>query len=877
MVLSLGIVFPASSSTMSPDSDFIGTWTGLQQEGQQFNRITLRIDTISPPDGNTDSANPSVAGWSLSGSVRVEPAMVTMRRMPEPEEAPVTGEFDPVSNMVKLQYRLHRGNPIVYGVLSQDRRRMALVFFSGGSGNLVLPVLLTAGTELPETLSPFASSREEAERLRSDMQQTGIQVVEGQARLDAIQAQIRQAQNELRQAKRDGDQEKRKLLKAKIKELRKVYRKENSAQQAIIMEQAQKMQAKQLEQLRMKNPALADANQKMLELQKQILKASNDKDLTTIIQLSQELKALKLQQRSARAQGQNLADPSSVAGDASQCPEHVVAWADELEKNGASKFHSVGQLANLFRPSVFEMHFQETLLSMDAKRRRKLGVDLRQHCSGDDNAFSRSGNLPTVAAAFADEGFQINYVSAEMAGEALDIVSLWVQKTLSSLDGHTHSADMTVLKDRSEILFNALWPNETKMANDTLASVYNETIAKEQIAQIDLLADNSDSIDSFTMLSRLPRQADWKKIKGPAGQKIMMYFNEKASMALSRHIDQTFPEAARDLGNPRKALIAGKQWYEQNDEILALFPDTKAARHFDQTFWPQRDALFRKLAPELQKEILERDQKSEVLQIASDLSLPMDSQRSGALKDITTAKSKQIAALEKKRYAASVPTAPARDPGSDPFKPDHPGAVYLNALYRHDWKTIAQEDRAFAIPLAKMMQPMHNSGIYEMMALFSGGKVQGSDIKQYMQTKMDNASMSTSMAGFFILALEHISPRCLGPNPVQIERTERWDNVVYNGLGAELYRTHHSKTYHYTVARRHREAFYQLGDPASAESLDFINGMLGQFGVKQGGVRTSMSKLSANLHGLRMAMQDLPCDGEVMHRIENALLKKALE
>ena len=872
VVLSLVVVFTASSFAMQPETDFIGTWTGLQQEGQQFNRITLQIETITRPDEKNDSGKPSVTGWSLSGSVRVEPAMVTMRRAPEPQTVPVTGEYDPVSNTVKLQYILRRSRPIVYGVLSQDKNRMALVFFSGRSGNHILPVLLTSGTELPESLSPFATSRDEAERLRSDMEQTGVQIVSGRARLDAIQSQIRDAKTELRQARSAGDKGKQKLLKAKIKELRTAYQEENSAQQAIMLEQAQKMKEKHLEQLRMKNPALADVNQKIMELQKQIVKASNDKDLSKILKLSKELKSLQQQQKSAMTQSSDQAAPLSVAAGPGQCPEHVLAWADELEKNGASNsnFRNVGQLANLFRPSVFEKHFHGTLLSMDPKERRKLGLDLRQHCSGNVSAISRSGNLSIVAAAFADEGYQINYVSAAMAGEALDIVSLWVQRTLSTLDGYTHLRDIEVLRARGEILFNALWPKETKKANDTVTSTYNMAIEKEQISQINLLADNADSIDAFIKLSLLPQQKKWEKIKGPAGQKVMKHFNEKTSMALSRYIDKTFPGAARDMQNSRKALIAGKQWYEQNSKIFSMFPDTKAARNFDQTFWTQRDELFRKLSPELKKEMLDLKQKSEVRQIASDLSLPMDSRRSGALKDITAATTKRMAALETKSCTASAP-------GSDPFKPDHPGAVYLNALYRNDWKTIVREDRAFAIPLAKMMQPMHNSGIYDMMALFSKGKVQGSDIKQYMQTKMEKASMSTSMAGFFILALEHISPKCLGPNPVHIERTERWDNVVYNGLGAELYRTHHSKTYHYTVARRHRNAFYKLGDPANAESLEYINGMLGQFGVKQGGIRSSMSKLSANLHGLRKAMQDLPCDGEVIKRIENALMKKALE
>jgi hypothetical protein len=146
-----------------------------------------------------------------------------------------------------------------------------------------------------------------------------------------------------------------------------------------------------------------------------------------------------------------------------------------------------------------------------------------------------------------------------------------------------------------------------------------------------------------------------------------------------------------------------------------------------------------------------------------------------------------------------------------------------------------------------------------------------------MQRKVENTSMSTSMAAFFIIALEHIAPQCLGPNPVQITRTKTWDEVLYNGLGTELSRTSHSQTTHYTIAGRHHRAFYQLGEPASVEVIDFINGFLGQFGTPKDGIRLSMNKFSANIRGLKMAMNKFPCDGEVMTRLEKALFKKALE
>lgn len=47
--------------------------------------------------------------------------------------------------------------------------------------------------------------------------------------------------------------------------------------------------------------------------------------------------------------------------------------------------------------------------------------------------------------------------------------------------------------------------------------------------------------------------------------------------------------------------------------------------------------------------------------------------------------------------------------------------------------------------------------------------------------------------------------------------------------------------------------------------------------MKKDGIRMSMDKFSANMRGLKMAMNDFPCDGEVMTRLEKALIKTALK
>lgn len=327
---------------------------------------------------------------------------------------------------------------------------------------------------------------------------------------------------------------------------------------------------------------------------------------------------------------------------------------------------------------------------------------------------------------------------------------------------------------------------------------------------------------------------------------------EAASRLLAdfrREFNQPYPTSL-------EALSAKVAFEKRMREISPELRNQSAFRQFEAERASLRRTDLSNAAAEVRQKMKTCGRETELASVRSTYLLPADEQTDAGISILN--------ALETRLKTVA------------PFT-GYPGAVYLNALYCNDWETVKKEDRAFAGPLARMMQPMHNSGIYDLMALLSGGTMNSRNLKGYMQRKIENASMSTSMAGFFIIALEHISPQCLGPNPIEIERTKTWDEVLYNGLGTELSRTSHSRTYHYTIASRHYRAFYQLGEPANVEVLDFTNGLLGLFGMKKDGVRLSMAKLSDNMRGLKMAMNNFPCGGEVMTRLEKALIKTALE
>ena len=165
--------------------------------------------------------------------------------------------------------------------------------------------------------------------------------------------------------------------------------------------------------------------------------------------------------------------------------------------------------------------------------------------------------------------------------------------------------------------------------------------------------------------------------------------------------------------------------------------------------------------------------------------------------------------------------------------------------------------------------------MFAIMSLASGGTIKADSLKQKVSSQIQKTTMSTTLAGFYIVALEHIKPECLGPNPVEFEQAEHWDEVLVNGYGVELSRIPHSRTYHYTVAQRHEHMFRQIGTPANIETVKFLSAILKGLGMIPDDTHSVIETLSTNLRDLRMAMDNYECNSEVLKKIEEALMKKA--
>jgi hypothetical protein len=347
-------------------------------------------------------------------------------------------------------------------------------------------------------------------------------------------------------------------------------------------------------------------------------------------------------------------------------------------------------------------------------------------------------------------------------------------------------------------------------------------------------------------------------------ERVRQYINEQLPQLLANYFSVNRVPAVKEFSSPRTALIASKDWYEQNEELFIAFNTQQAVKQALKRLYVERDAAYTKLREALQSDIASANNIAELNQVAEDIYLKADRRHSSVWPQIAKAKKHRLQAIEQRAYLARV--------GKGLLKADDDGALYINALSRGDFKIIAEEDKKFAASMVKMTEPLLNSGVIELMSLFSGSHSNPEALKNEMRERIKSISMSSAMTGLFIVAYEHLAPKCLGPNPVEFERTVVWEEVSRNILGQEFYRNTFSKTYHYTIAQRHADLFKQLGQGTSSGSLDAMGSIYGALGMIPQDVQKSIFTLSDNLRGVTQIMQRYECDSMQMRTLEKALV-----
>ncbi len=610
------------------------------------------------------------------------------------------------------------------------------------------------------------------------------------------------------------------------------------------------------------------ATQKMMEitrpLQQEMLEATRSGDRARVAELQRQLQALSLALQQGRYE--DIESGRAVASAQSGCPEELVDWLQEMDRQGASSenFNGLIEIANLFRPSVFTPHFGKPFGDLERTERQRISLNLMQTCARDGGPFSRGSVVTSLPGPFAD-GLQSSRAEMGLAGLALDTVADWKRGAVEALKSPGPSAAVDQFERQALDILAALWPSEREEIMDTILLAKSSRAAVEIEALLEDLAEQARNGDvrALLELGRLPEGELFGKLDAAARARVDRQHADACSSALQpllRAAEARFSASSGSLALLEESAL----WWRQNSSALEPFSDQEAFQAFCRRIGSARSAAFAKGRAEIESQIKATRTNGEVDRVVARYASGLDSRYASDVGWLEQGAEQQRRSLERQAFLVRV--------GEGPFGPDYPGAVYLNAIWRGDAARIAEEDRRFAEPFVANMRTLADTGVNHVMALFSGGMVSAEGLDEYMMATAEAASLALPLAGFFLVSYEKLYPGCMDANPARFEYTVEWETVVKNGYGAELYSyPSGSSTTYFNINRRHADAFRLLGgdgagDPASAQFLEmFLPSNSGAL------------KLSDVLRGMKRAMQELPCDGPEMRRIEKRLLTMVFE
>ena len=844
--------------TVSLEKGAAVTLAGGAYDNQRQPRAAMRMERGRSANHGQALALQFGEGEPFGGQVIIDVATLDVDTpLTEPQIYSLKGEYFAALNLLKFQFHPPRQQVVtLFAALNKDNTQM-YVFYGGPAGNTTAPFILTPGYTLPAMLQGIAEPREVIEEARLKELKQKEKEQEVQQKMDALRLEVQQARTA-------GDAERVNQIRQKMNDLFSQSAQNNAAKLQSGEEARARQQQLQQKKRQRINAQMSAINTDMAELQSQIAQARRDGNHEQANSLTQQLQALRIQQQDV-ASGRH-AKLREKAGDG--CMPALKAWLGEMNKHGDSSGRALQpvQLLNLFRPSVFNRHFDNALFDMDDELREGYKYELARVCARDAGLKIRQGDLKVIASGFGKARGVFDYTSAGIGGMALDGVDEWQIRTLNKLADKGDEDALSEFEVQSHYIINALWPVEQADGKATVTNTIEKAKTKAIFAEVDarVALAKHGNLKALLNVADPRTLASWFSTDLRTQDKVRQYIAQQIPELLSNYFAKHSVPIRGDYSSSEEALIASKAWYEENKALFIAFNTQPVIKQMLDRLYVQRDASYHALRQSLESDIAAADSISAIDKIGEKFYIKPDKQHSKAWQQITEAKKRKQKAIEQFAYIARV--------GDGPLSAEDDGAVYVNALYRGDFKIIKEEDKKFASSMVKMSEPLLNSGVFELMSVFAGNQNSANALKQAMRERIKSISMSSAMTGLFIVAYEHLASNCLGPNPVDFERTVVWEEVSQNILGQEFYRNTFSKTYHYTIARRHADLFTQLGQGTSAGSLEALGSIYGAFGLISQDIQQSILTLSGNLRGVTDVMQHYECDSEEMQTLEKSLL-----
>ncbi len=611
-----------------------------------------------------------------------------------------------------------------------------------------------------------------------------------------------------------------------------------------------------------KQDAKAQYQQDVKDLTAQISASIRARDKELTAELRAQMKALNKDYAARRASRLGL------GGDSSDCPAHVLAWADEMDNNGASlaRFYTYIELSNLFRPSVFVAHFDKPFVDLNAAELQELLMALQGPCSKGDSALARGGTkIPLGYVVRSRPGYGVT--EAGLAGIALELIASWYERMSEPVFSAGSLEDLEMLDKQGAPFLRMLWPAEINAAQTRLSTGKQNRIEQRVSGQLESIAARLRAGESYAIgdLYRLSLTHFLRELEEPRAQKMRALLVEITDSGIAEHLE-LIRGRLKKIADPMARLIAGRAWYVEGGWALDNLADhSPSVAPFWSSLGADREDSYRDLQSKLLAKIDAIELRPVAVAFGYDFKIPLDELYSPSWRTIDAKRAALVRSMDYEAHVARV--------GEGPFGTDYTGAILLNAIYRNDLGQIADEDNRFHEALIKQTALVAESPLGQLAELLMGGSGTGAETMLLLEQGIRNTSTISPVLGFFMVSYERIYPECMDADAVPFSKTTYFETVVTNGWGAEVGRyPSGSYTQRWNINRRHVAVFEKLdGDTDTPASLHFFGKMWSN--MIPDDIQESLQFLANTMRGLQKAMHENSCDSDLMKTLDANMLE----
>jgi len=550
--------------------------------------------------------------------------------------------------------------------------------------------------------------------------------------------------------------------------------------------------------------------------------------------------------------------PSSRQPSASSdCPERILAWVNELESQGGSlqAFGGYRELANLFRPSAFIPHFGKTFAEMSEQEVRDLGTAIQLSCASGDSALARGG-LRIPLAQLLNRPTRWGTTEMGIAGMALEVAGDWSERMRTILNTEADYPTIQAFEYETIILLRTLWPAERDPLVEAIPLGKSNAVERFIVSTIQGYSDRMEQADpeeTFTQLYNIAKiryQNLFDKILPSEQERVGKRYIEMSLDAIEA-MKSRFKRDLEAMPDARGRNEYTLEWWGwAYNAALKFYGDHLETESFENWIGQQREKDWRALKPEILQEIDANDSLIYARTFMPSISLyAIDEAHCPTWQEIREHQAARLEVLEREAFVARV--------GEGPFGVDHPGAIYLNAIYRLDREQIARENRLLTDPMNDYFTRKRDNVLEQIFE---------NKMREYLQGNLTGTNFVDPLLAYFAGAYQFHYPDCI-ENPVRITDTTYYEVISKDGASERGI----ADVTVFTVNGRHAPAFRKMGErPFSPENRDFVMNLFDPI-VPQD-VRDNAALLNEAVTGMKLAMQERSCDDPVIRQLDKNLM-----